>query len=126
MKILISSLILLSLLSCSTIKEEDCENRNWYQQGFLDGSSGLDRSMYDTYLKVCEQKETPESKETFMKGHALGSTKYCTKRNGYLVGESGRPLPKQCDSLEFPDFKEGYEKGRLTTEEDALSKELKK
>lgn len=98
--------------SCSTLKDEDCDNRDWNQQGFMDASKGYSFEMYDTYLKVCGQSETPETKELYRNGHKLGAKKYCTYNKGELVGESGRPYPQVCPKTSFPEFERGYKKGK--------------
>lgn len=109
MKYLLLSFI---LISCSTLKDEDCSNRNWHQQGLSDGERGYSSEMYTTYKKVCEQGEDPKTKKTYLQGYQKGAEKYCTYDKGKLVGESGRPYPTVCPSKKFPKFEKGYNLGK--------------
>jgi hypothetical protein len=105
-------LFALLLSSCSTLKDEECQNRDWHQQGLFDGQKGYSKEMYTTYLKVCEQQESSQSKEAYLKGYLQGTKRYCTYNKGLLVGESGRPYPDACPSDNYPQFSQGYKKGK--------------
>lgn len=105
-------LIPLILVGCSTLKDEDCNNRNWFKQGFSDGERGYSSEMYTTYKKVCEQTEDPQTKKDYSQGYKEGAKKYCTYDKGVLVGQSGRPYPTVCPKEIFPDFNKGYISGK--------------
>ncbi len=106
-------LIIAFILSgCSTLKDEECQNRDWQMQGLLDGQKGYSKAMYSTYLKVCEQNETKVTRDSYMKGYRNGTDRYCTFNKGILVGESGRTYPDACPADDYPKFSQGYKKGK--------------
>lgn len=105
-------LLTLILFSCSTLKDEECSSRNWHKQGLSDGERGYSAEMYLTYKKVCDQKEDPQSKEDYLNGYTQGAIKYCTFDKGVLVGQSGRPYPTVCPPRDFPQFNDGFKKGK--------------
>lgn len=107
--------IAITLSSCSTLKDEDCQNRDWREQGNYDGAKGYTKEMYYTYLKVCEQTENKASLDQYLEGYQTGSKRYCTYNKGLLVGESGRPYPQVCPREEYPDFDKGFKKGKKKT-----------
>lgn len=111
-RLLLAAFFLFCLSSCSTLKDEDCENRDWKDQGFRDASKGYSPEMYQTYLKVCEQSETKETLELFQSGYQEGALKYCTFEKGILVGEAERPYPKVCPKEKFSEFHRGFLLGK--------------
>ena len=112
---LLSLALLLFTFSCSTLKDEDCTERNWKEQGFRDASKGYSDSMYETYLKVCEQEKSASTLALYMEGYDIGAKKYCTLNKGILVGEAGRPYPEVCPKEQFPEFNKGFLKGKKKT-----------
>lgn len=100
------------LFSCSTLKDEECQNRDWYKQGLSDGERGYSSEMFKTYKMVCEEREDQKSLDRYNEGYRLGTQKYCTFNKGILVGESGRPYPSACPSKRYPKFKNGYQEGK--------------
>lgn len=78
--------------------------------GVQDSSRGLDSSMFQTYSGICQWENTPHQKELYLQGHEEGTKSYCTKRQGKLVAESGRPFPRQCKS--YNKFSIGYSEGK--------------
>lgn len=118
MKKVILTFFLLS--SCATsIQEEDC-NKNMRDVGFQDASKGLSSSMFKTYQSYCDWKDVNQQKASYLQGYNEGLNGYCTKRQGNLVGESGRPFPNQCKGRQ--EFSFGYAEGKKK----ALQKRAKK
>jgi hypothetical protein len=106
-------LLILLISSCgSTLKEEDCSQRDWLEQGLSDASRGLEKSMYSTYLKVCSQIEKANTLEQYLKGYLQGAKRYCSFYQGKLVGESARPFPSVCEVAKFDEFSKGYIEGK--------------
>ena len=110
MKYFLLSLLLLS--ACSTLKDEDCRMRDWYVQGYSDGERGYDPEMFKTHIMVCEEDITKIKQDKYSEGYRKGADRYCKYRQGFLVGESGRPFPRVCKGRNYPRFIEGYNAGK--------------
>lgn len=86
--------------------------RDWYVQGFSDGERGYDSEMFKTHIMVCEEDITEEKQSRYSEGYRKGAERYCKYRQGFLVGESGRPLPRVCKGRNYPQFIKGYNEGK--------------
>lgn len=107
-------LFLSLLLSCSSpsLREEDCLNRDWTQQGKRDAQKGLSKAMYSTYIKVCNLRSQNKRLELYNSGYREGQISYCNYQNGFLVGESGREFPDVCLIKDYPQYRKGFLSGQ--------------
>jgi hypothetical protein len=110
--------------SCSSsIRDEDCKNLNWKEQGSRDAARGLSLSMFETHQKICLQGASFQKEIKLYKlGYQQGQKKYCHYRIGKLLGVSGSPINPSCDQVKFPLYYKGYEEGAKESKKKALQR----
>ena len=87
---IIVSLALLALLSaCSTMSKTDCLEMDWQQQGFEDGSEGVEVAQAESYSESCSRHDVQLDMDAYLEGHASGLRLFCKPDNGFEQGREG-------------------------------------
>lgn len=94
------------------MSQSECVTANWYEQGVSDGDSGKASSHYSEYTKDCSEFGIHVDNDAYKIGWEEGIAHYCTRDNGYIVGNNGRIYQHNCP-IEFKDsFYSAYQLGR--------------
>lgn len=112
MKLLISAILALLLVGCSSSPQAEKEKNadDWFNYGEFRAKKGL-------IVQTQEQLEavnpdvtiTEEFYNAYFSGHQEGTVIYCTQ-NPYILGLSEAPYFDLC-AQSHPEFKDEYEKG---------------
>ncbi len=111
-QVLIIILLLSSVSGCATLDKSECESANWEVIGFEDGAAGRSNSRISLHRKACAEYAVKPDLNRYLSGHDKGLVKYCTYKNGVMLGERGRPLSNICDTHNSNEFTSGYHKGK--------------
>ena len=115
------------LLSCTTIKKEDCKSVNWQRLGHKDGLVGDYQESLETYGFACQDYGIKPDNKAYKAGYKKGLKKFCTYKNGYNFGKAGSYYDDQCsklgDAVET-EFMKGYTAGRGERKMDQLRTEI--
>lgn len=110
-------MLVLALGGCSSLGGKNCLVHDWYEQGRIDGSQGLDDSNLAYHLNRCpDQKDDKSVHQTYLNGWNAGLTQYCSPQNGFELGAAGRPYSKVCPSLLEKPFLAQYKQGQKLLE----------
>jgi hypothetical protein len=108
--------ILVTLSGCATLGKEECINADWYTIGYEDGAKGYLTSRIGSHRKDCAKYGITPDFRSYEQGRLEGLEEYCTPRNGYLLGSSGKPYNDVCPPGFESIFSEGYQHGRIVYE----------
>lgn len=104
--------LIVALGGCATLSKEECQTADWQLIGFEDGAQGYVLQRISEHRKACAEHGISPSMEAYERGHQRGVLRYCTERNGFLVGKRGVTYNGVCPADVAPAFLAGYEKGR--------------
>ena len=112
--------VLLVLVGCASISEEECLQGNWLDIGQRDGQAGKASSYILEHAEACKDVGVQPDRETWERGRQDGLRAYCTPSNMYDLGRSGRSAALVCSPDESVELKSANDRGltyyRLTTE----------
>ncbi|MDP5187932.1 MAG: DUF2799 domain-containing protein [Alishewanella sp.] len=99
-------LLLLSMIisGCSGMNKSQCITADWRTIGFEDGVNGKAENAIATYRQECAEHGVTPQLEAYRLGHREGSERYCTTRNGFIVGKRGSNYQNSC----MPDLEKGF------------------
>ena len=112
MKLLISAILALLLVGCSSSPQAEKEKNadDWFNYGEFRAKKGLIVQTQEQLEAVNpDETITEEFYNAYFSGHQEGTVIYCTQ-NPYILGLSEEPYFGLCDQS-HPKFKEEYEKG---------------
>jgi hypothetical protein len=117
-------LCLLSLGACSSLSlsKETCLGTDWNTLGKKDGREGRPAGQFKKIEESCSQVGIKIDREAYRKGYVQGIAAYCTKANGYYVGNQGQEYFQQCPPGLESDFLTGYSAGKKDHEQQELEK----
>ena len=101
----------LILHSCSSMDREKCLSADWYQEGVKDGSDrGEDHFL--EYKRECAKEGISiiDGTGPYKKGILEGLRSWCSFKNGFNEGLSGRGDTSRCENIN-PAFIRGYDEG---------------
>jgi hypothetical protein len=101
--------LLLSLTSCATLDESQCQTVDWRALGQEDGMAGRPMSYVEQHRKACTRHKLPIQEEPWREGWTIGIPSYCTPQNGLRVGRDGGHYSNSCPA----DLKYGFETAYL-------------
>lgn len=102
----------LSLYSCATLKKDECLNADWFQIGYEDGAMGYPASRVGSHRKACAGFEVTPDLEAYLDGRNMGLNQFCTPRNGYRMGLSGKTYLDQCREHGSDAFLTAFNRGK--------------
>lgn len=114
MKHIFTVLSLLAVAGCSTYSKQDCEVKDWYQEGFASAREGLTESHINHFRKNCSDEHgVPVDPARFTEGYQKGLTYFCTEQHGRNFGREGKVYQGTCPKETEEKFLKNYESGRL-------------
>ncbi len=98
------------ICACSTMNREECLTTNWHDRGIDDGALGHEN--FTKYQRACGQEGISILSRTgeYQKGFREGLRNWCTFKNGFQEGLSGRNSTAHCEDIN-PSFARGFEEG---------------
>lgn len=100
-------------VSCATtLTKNECLEANWYEIGYIDGSSGEPSSKFREHAEVCSQYNVHVGREAYYRGRDQGLKIYCTKDRGFKLGILGKKYNPTCPKDLQSEFHDGYSKGK--------------
>lgn len=103
----------LFLVGCSSISPQECQVGDWFAIGKTDGQQGIASSKFRSYQKDCAKHGLSSDFKAYERGHAEGVLLYCTYDAGRELGQSGGAYNKVCTGALEPEFRLGYDRGRI-------------
>jgi len=121
----------LVLGGCATMDKSECLTADWRTVGFEDGSNGKPETAISEYRQDCAKHGVAPELTLYRQGHREGSERYCTRRNGFVVGKRGGGYQNSCAADLEAGFLVGYNDGKalhdlqraLSTANSALQKQ---
>ncbi len=104
--------IVLSLGSCATLTEEQCQLADWSALGFLDGQKGYRHTRIGDHTKACAEHGLTSDTAAYLAGWRQGIVGYCTAQNGYDQGIDGKTYRNSCPGELAAPFKAAYRPAR--------------
>jgi hypothetical protein len=102
------SLIFLSFSACTpTARITKCEKSDWFSTGYDAATRG--KTLGDLKFK-CDPNE--EQTIELNVGYQKGLSEFCSKRNGYAIGQAGSQPKISCPLILQPDFQSGLRIGQ--------------
>jgi hypothetical protein len=105
--------VLLLLASCASLSPEQCQNADWRQIGYADGTNGLPGSRVQDHASACAKIGAKPDMEAYLSGRMEGLLSYCQAENGFDVGRRGAPdNAGDCPPHVRGAFLQNYRQGR--------------
>ena len=102
-------------LGCaSTLTKNECLEADWYEIGFVDGSEGAPRALFQKHAETCLKYNVHVGREAYYRGRDQGLKIYCTQDKGFNLGKLGKKYNPVCPQDLDQDFLTGYTKGKQT------------
>jgi Protein of unknown function (DUF2799) len=98
-------------VGCSSMTKKECETANWENIGRYDGGQGKPLQEYELMKNQCEMYSRTPDQAAYLKGYKDGLERYCTNRNGEILGRSGAQYFEQCPENLRSEFLKGYRYG---------------
>ena len=95
----------------ATLSENQCKANDWYTVGYSDGSNGYDASRLLQHDDACVDHGIVPDRAQYTAGWNDGVLLYCTRENGFSVGEGGAAYSRICPANLEADFHAGYSSG---------------
>lgn len=107
------AVIVLMGAGCSSISPEECQVGDWFAIGKTDGQQGVASTKFRSYQKECAKHGLASDFTAYEQGHAQGAMLYCTYDTGRQLGQSGGSYNSLCSGALEPQFRLGYDRGRV-------------
>lgn len=107
-----ASLVLL-VSSCASLSPEQCQNADWRQIGYADGTSGQPGGKIQEHANACAKAGVRPDMDAYLSGRMEGLVNYCQPENGFDVGRRGAAdNAGDCPPHVWPAFLQNYRQGR--------------
>lgn len=117
-------ILVIFVVGCSVINEEQCLQGDWHYIGYADGERGFyPNARLMEISEGCSAYGVTPDNEVYRDGHQLGLRRYCTAANGYLLGEDGKEINDLCPADLRTTFIQNYLAG-LTLREQGFNAKL--
>ncbi len=103
---------LLGLQGCATMDGEQCQLADWRLVGYQDGVLGKTAATIGEYSRDCAGHAVVPDLDAWRAGREEGLLEYCTKDNGFRLGQAGRGYNSVCPASSEAAFRSAYEDGR--------------
>lgn len=91
--------------------KSDCQAANWENVGRFDGQQGEPAQEIDRIQAQCEVHDQLPNRQAYMAGYQDGVSKYCTEKNGEILGRQGSQYFEDCPENQKSAFLRGYRYG---------------
>ena len=104
--------IALSLSACMPhLNKQQCQNMNWYQVGFTDGSQAKNQRDLSRDIKDCAKFKLDVNTKQYTKGWRAGTRQYCQPNTAYQLGANGKTYNHICPAGLSNAFNQAWHRG---------------
>ena len=109
----IITISVLALLTACTphLNKAQCENINWYQMGYSDGSHDKPQRDLTNFVTDCAKFHIAVDQRMYIKGWKAGVKSFCQPQNGYNLGTQGSTFNAICPKYLAKPFQKAYFRG---------------
>lgn len=105
--------LVLLVSSCASLSPEQCQNADWRQIGYADGTSGQPGAKIQEHANACAKVGVRPDMDAYLSGRMEGLVSYCQPENGFDVGRrGGADNAGDCPPHTRPAFLQMYRQGR--------------
>ncbi|MEH6668332.1 MULTISPECIES: DUF2799 domain-containing protein [Psychrobacter] len=108
--------VVLTLSGCATTQSltpQQCQNSNWQEVGYADGSQGRSGAYFGHYTNSCASiGGASPNRIQWEQGRQQGLKNYCTELNAYKLGREGYDWQPVCPLEGIEKLEEAYSQGR--------------
>lgn len=126
--IAIMAVLPVALTGCATLSEGECRTADWYQIGLQDGGDGYTRARLHKHSEACSAYGVRPNPERYYAGRQKGLERYCTPRNGFIVGREGKPYRDVCppgtQGAFLDEYRAGYTMHEVDQRIDAVERDI--
>ena len=101
-----------AISGCATLDKNECLNADWRTIGYEDGTRGYAGSYIRNHRKACAEYGVAPNLDLYEEGRQMGLRQYCTPRNGYRLGSSGKRYSGTCPADLDPAFRHAIQEGQ--------------
>lgn len=105
--------MLAALTGCAGMDKSECVTADWRTIGFEDGANGKPETAISEYRQDCADHGVAPDLSAYQQGHREGSERFCTRRNGFIVGKRGGSYQNSCpanlEAVFLPAYRDGKE-----------------
>ena len=105
-------LVLLNLVGCAGMSEQECVATDWRSVGFEDGAAGRAETAIANYRQACGQHGVTPNLDQYRLGHSEGVEVYCRPARAFDVGRRGGRYQGVCPAETEGEFLAAYNDGR--------------
>ncbi|MBT8416956.1 MAG: DUF2799 domain-containing protein [Silicimonas sp.] len=111
MKHLLAVILLVPLVGCATLSEDQCRNADWETIGKRDGSNGRLPDWIEKHAHACNQYGIAPVRATWEKGRQQGLPLYCTPSRAWEEGADGKRLSPVCPADNLSELRRLNQRG---------------
>lgn len=111
MKLALLLIAYLLMVSCATLDQATCEQGDWYQVGFNDGSQGMHSDRLEKHKKACDKHEIAIESTSYYQGYDDGTVQFCTPTLAFVRGRDNLGQHEVCPVQRFSFMVDAYSAG---------------
>lgn len=118
-KVMAGSLVAASLLALSgcattpTLSPQQCQNGDWRDIGYVDGTRGRSPNYFGEHMAECTGVAGSQpNRQLWEEGRQEGLKSYCTELTAYKLGREGYDWQAVCPLENIEVLEEAYREGR--------------
>jgi hypothetical protein len=100
------------LAGCAGMDKSECVTADWRTIGFEDGANGKPETAIGEYRQDCAGHGVAPDLSAYQQGHREGAERFCTHRNGFIVGKRGSSYQNSCPAELEEAFLPAYRDGK--------------
>ena len=93
------------------MSRDECLTMNWRAAGLADAAVGAPKNSVLEHSQVCSKYSAEVDRALYAQGYQEGIAQYCTKANGFVVGQNGDDYLNVCPADFESDFLSGWNAG---------------
>lgn len=114
-----------SLVACVSNSERvTCDQRDWYELGWRDGSQGATLDRLAFHQKDCRSAIKSKWETLYINGRNAGLVEFCAPENAFELGRMGLPYLFVCPPTVEANFLSAYRRGEVARRLELEGKEL--
>jgi hypothetical protein len=90
----------------------ECQNADWHQIGFVDGSRGTPKNVFAEYVNSCTAYYIVPDKDAYEIGYQEGIASYCSYKNGEYLGQQNKLFRDTCPEYLKAELASGFKAGK--------------
>jgi hypothetical protein len=108
----LSLLAAVLLAGCASMDRQQCQVADWHLVGYQDGVLGKTAATIGDYRRDCADHAVVPDLDAWRAGREQGLQEYCTRDNGFRLGQDGRRYNAVCPASSEAAFRTAFDEGR--------------